>query len=62
MAAVMRGEAEEDRSRGYSLMKDPATRAIQDVLPAFAQRDLSLLRTVLRESDDDDHRARWQRR
>ena len=57
MAAVMRGEAEEDRSRGYSLMKDPATRAIQESFPAFAQRDLSLLRTVLRESDDDDHRA-----
>jgi len=57
MAAVMRGEAEEDRSRGYSLMKDPATRAIQESFPAFTQRDLSLLRTVLRESDDDDHRA-----
>jgi hypothetical protein len=52
MAAVMRGEAEEDRSRGYSLMKDPATRAIQESFPAFAQRDLSLLRTVLRESGD----------
>ena len=36
MAAVMRGEAEEDRSRGYSLMKDPATRAIQESFPAFA--------------------------
>ena len=36
MAAVMRGEAEEDRSRGYSLMKDPATRAIQEPFPAFA--------------------------
>jgi hypothetical protein len=57
MAAVMRGEAEEDRSRGYSLMKDPATRAIQESFPVFAQRDLSLLRTVLRESDDDDQRA-----
>jgi hypothetical protein len=57
MAAVMRGEAEEDRSRGFSLMKDPATRAIQERFPAFAQRDLPLLRTVLRESGEDSHRA-----
>jgi len=57
MAAVMRGDADEDRSQGYSLMKDPATRAIQERFPAFAQRDLTLLRTVLRESDDDAHRA-----
>ena len=57
MAAITRGEAEEDRSRGYSLMKDPVTRAIQERFPAFAQRDLPLLRTVLRESDDDSHRA-----
>jgi hypothetical protein len=57
VAAVMRGEADEDRSRGFSLMKDPATRAIQERFPAFAQRDLPLLRTVLRESGDDSHRA-----
>jgi hypothetical protein len=58
MAAVMRGEGEEDRSRGYSLMKDPAARAIQERFPAFAARDLELLRTVLRESGDASQRAR----
>ena len=57
MAAVMRGEAEEDRSRGYSLMKNPASRAIQERFPAFAARDLQLLRTVLRDSSDASDRA-----
>src|SRR5206468_1281749 len=57
MAAVMRGNADEDRSKGYSLMKDPAARAIQERFPAFAIRDLLLLRTVLRESSEASHRA-----
>jgi hypothetical protein len=57
VAAITRGEAGEDRSRGYSLMNDPVTRAIQERFPAFAQRDLPLLRTALRESDDESHRA-----
>lgn len=57
MAAVMRGDADEDRSQGYSLMKDPTARAIQERFPAFASRDLPLLRTVLRESSDASHRA-----
>jgi hypothetical protein len=57
VAAITRGEAGEDRSRGYSLMNDPVTRAIQERFLAFAQRDLPLLRTVLRESGDDSHRA-----
>ena len=57
MAAVMRGEAGEDRSLGYSLMKDPGTRAIQERFPAFAARDLPLLKTVIRESSDDSERA-----
>src|SRR5262245_53152772 len=35
MAAVTRGDAEEDRSRGYSLMKDPASRSIQERFPAI---------------------------
>jgi hypothetical protein len=57
VAAVTGGDAEEDRSRGYSLMKNPATRAIQERFPAFAARDLSLLQTVLRESGDASQRA-----
>jgi hypothetical protein len=57
MAAVLRGDAEEDRSHGYSLMKDSAARAVQERFPTFAARDLPLLRTVLRESADASHRA-----
>jgi len=57
MTAITRGEAEEDRSRGYSLMKDPATGAIQERFPALAARDLPLLRTVLHESSDASERA-----
>lgn len=57
MAAVQRGDGEEDRSQGYSLMKDLATRAIQERFPAFAARDLSLLRTVLRDSGEASQRA-----
>jgi hypothetical protein len=57
MAAVIRGDAEEDRSRGYSLMKDPAARAIQERFATFAARDLEVLRTVLRESGDASQRA-----
>jgi hypothetical protein len=57
MAAITRGEAGEDRSRGYSLMKDPTTRAIQERFPALAARDLPLLRTVLHESSDASERA-----
>src|SRR4051812_21026263 len=36
MAAVMKGSAGEDHSRGYSLMDDPATRTIQETFPALA--------------------------
>src|ERR1051325_1424002 len=57
MTAVMRGDGDEDRSRGYSLMKNPAARAIQERFPGFAERELPLLRTVLRESSDASHRA-----
>jgi hypothetical protein len=57
MAAVMRGNADEDRSHGHSLMHDPAARAIQERFPQFANRDLSLLRTVLHTSSEPRHRA-----
>jgi HEAT repeats len=57
MAAITRGEAGEDRSRGYSLMNDPVTRAIQERFPALAARDLPLLRSVLHESSDASERA-----
>lgn len=55
--AVRRGAAEEDRSRGHSLLADPAARAIQERFPAFAARDSARLRAVLHGSADARHRA-----
>lgn len=57
MAAVQRGDVGEDRSQGHALNTDPAMRAIQDRFIAFAKRDLTELRRVLRESADASGRA-----
>ena len=57
MSAVQRGDAGEDRSKGYSLMHDPATRAIQERFLEFAKRDPTLPRLVLRNSSDAGERA-----
>lgn len=56
-SAVARGDAAEDRSKGHSLMHDPATRTIQEKFITLANRDLPLLRRVLRNSSDASHRA-----
>jgi len=56
-SAVQRGDAAEDRTKGHSLMHDPATRAIQERFIVFARRDLPLLRHVLRNASDPAHRA-----
>ena len=55
--AVQQGHAEEDRSEGHALNRDPALRAIQERFLAFAKRDLSGLRLVLRSSSEATHRA-----
>lgn len=55
--AVLRGEANEDRSQGHSLSADPATRAIQERFLVYAKRDLPQLRLVLRSSSDAAQRA-----
>jgi hypothetical protein len=55
--AVLRGEANEDRSKGHSLLADPATRAIQERFLVYAKRDLPQLRLVLRSSSDAAQRA-----
>ena len=55
--AILRGDAGEDRSRGHSLVDDPATRAIQERFVLYAARDLPELRRVLRSSSDAAHRA-----
>jgi hypothetical protein len=57
MAAVQRGDADEDRSQGHSLVSDPATRAVQERFILYARRDLSQLRRVLRSSSFAAERA-----
>ena len=57
MAAVERGDAEEDDSKGHALFHDPAARAIQERFVGYAARDLPQLRRVLRESSDAGQRA-----
>lgn len=57
VAAVQRGDAGEDRSRGHALNHDPATRAVQDRFVAYARRDPAALRQVLRTSSEPAHRA-----
>lgn len=57
MAAVQRGDAEEDDSKGHALFHDPAARAIQERFVGYAARDLPQLRRVLRESSDAGQRA-----
>jgi hypothetical protein len=55
--AVQSGDAQEDRSKGHSLAHDPATRAVQERFPGYADRDLPALRRVLQGSSDADQRA-----
>ncbi len=55
--AVLSGNASEDDSQGHALTNDPATRAIQERFIMFAARDLKLLRDVLENSSDAEHRA-----
>ena len=55
-AAVQRGDAGEDDSKGHALMHDPAARAVQERFIEMA-RDLPRLRDVLRQSGDAAHRA-----
>jgi hypothetical protein len=57
MAAVQRGDAAEDDSKGHALFHDPATRVIQERFVRYAARDLPQLRRVLRESSDPEQRA-----
>jgi hypothetical protein len=56
-SAIGRGDAGEDRTKGHSLMHDPATRSVQERFIVLARRDLPLLRRVLRNASDPAHRA-----
>jgi hypothetical protein len=55
--AVLRGDAADDQSRGYSLMHDSTSRAIQQRYVGFAARDVGLLRDVLLNAADASQRA-----
>ena len=54
---MQRGDTEEDRSQGHALNHDPRMRVVQERFIEYAERDLPLLRRVLRESSDPTHRA-----
>jgi hypothetical protein len=57
MKGVLSGHAEEDDSEGHALLHDAAARPVEDRLITIAQNDLTLLRQVLRDSADPEHRA-----
>ena len=48
---------EEDDSQGYALFHDPGMRAVQLRFPALAEKHLTILRDVLRNSSDAADRA-----
>ena len=55
--AVRQGEAAEDDSQGHALAKDPELRAVQERFITYARTGTQKLRTVLRQSADEQHRA-----
>lgn len=54
---VQKGDAADDYSQGHSLISYPKARAIQEQFITFAARNLNLLRAVLHEAADAQHRA-----
>ena len=55
--AIVRGDAEEDDSKGHALAHDPVARAIQERFVGYAARDAARLRHALRHASDETHRA-----
>jgi hypothetical protein len=55
--AARRGSTAEDLTQGHSLMADPSARALQQRFAAYAAERPDVLREVLRNSSDDEHRA-----
>lgn len=55
--AVRAGETAEDLTQGHSLMKNAGCRAQQEKFVEFASGQFNLLRDVLRNSFDEEHRA-----
>jgi hypothetical protein len=56
-SAARRGVTEEDLTQGHPLSADPSTRALQEQFPALARDHIELLRNVLHNSSDEQHRA-----
>src|SRR6185503_6105609 len=56
-AAARNGNASEDLRSGHSLMADPAARLLQQRFAVIAEQQLPVLRNVLRNSSDQEHRA-----
>ena len=52
-----KGDVGEDDSQGHALFHYPEARAVQELFIPFAAQNLKLLRTVLRDSADPQHRA-----
>jgi hypothetical protein len=55
--AIQKGDVGEDDSQGHALSSYPGVRGIQEHFITFAAQDLKVLRAVLRESGDAQHRA-----
>ncbi len=55
--AVRQNDTEEDLTQGHSLMRNPACRGHQERFLEQAEKHLDLLRDVLRNSADEEHRA-----
>src|SRR5688572_20499963 len=53
----MAGQPAEDLTNGHSLMSDPAVREIQLGFVSLANTHLAQLRSVIRQSQDAEHRA-----
>jgi len=56
-AAVRAGNTDEDLTNGHSLMANPACRAQQEKFITYADKYLDVIRDVLRNSFDEEHRA-----
>ena len=55
--SVVKGDVGEDDSQGHALYYNTEARALQERFIPFAAQNLKLLRAVLRESADQQHRA-----
>lgn len=59
--AVMNGQGGEDQSAGHSFLTYPPAKPVQEKMIAYAQKNIALLKDVLRNSADAEHRqaAAW---